>query len=84
MPPLQASGKRREFDLKEGKFVCNLNYENRGGGRSPAKPVSDGCAPPRLLLMFFLVGLASVRSTRAGARRASRCAAQRAPPVGRL
>jgi hypothetical protein len=26
----QASGKRREFDLKEGKFVCNLNYENRG------------------------------------------------------
>ena len=23
----QASGKRREFDLKEGKFVCNLNYE---------------------------------------------------------
>ena len=29
----QASGKRREFDLKEGKFVCNLNYENRGGER---------------------------------------------------
>ena len=30
----QASGKTREFDLKEGKFVCNLNYENRGGARS--------------------------------------------------
>jgi hypothetical protein len=29
----QASGKRREFDLKEGKFVCHLNYENRGGER---------------------------------------------------
>jgi hypothetical protein len=40
-----ASGKRREFDLKEGIFVCNLNYENRGGGRSPRELVSGDLAP---------------------------------------
>ena len=45
MPPPQASGKRREFDPLEVNFVCYLKCLIRGGGRSPAKPVSEGRIP---------------------------------------
>jgi hypothetical protein len=40
MHPPQASKKTREFGLPEVSFVVNINNLNRGGGPSPAKPVS--------------------------------------------
>ncbi len=45
MHPPQASEKRREFDLPEVSFVVNIKSVIRGGGRSPAEPVSAGRIP---------------------------------------
>src|SRR5208337_4034774 len=48
MHPPQASEKRQEFDPYNGKLVCIIKYSIRGGGRSPAKPVSGRREPRRV------------------------------------